>query len=48
MRYARPKKHYRAAEQEVRSHITKGVFIPEKDKMRVGVCALGATVLVFS
>lgn len=47
MRYARPKKHYRAAEQEVRSHITKGVFIPEKDKMRVGVCALGATVLVF-
>lgn len=47
MRYARPKKHYRAAEQGVRSHITKGVFIPEKDKMRVGVCALGATVLVF-
>lgn len=47
MRYARPKKHYRAAEQEVKSHMLKGTFIPEEDKVKVGICALGLGVLVF-
>lgn len=47
MRYARPRKHYRAAEQEAKAHVLKGTFIPEEDKPKLAVCALGVTFLVF-
>lgn len=47
MRYARPRKHYRAAEQEAKAHVLKGTFIPDEDKPKVAVCAVGAAVLVF-
>lgn len=47
MRYARPRKHYRAAEQEVKAHTLKGTFIPEGDKPKMAICALGAAFLIF-
>lgn len=47
MRYARPRKHYRAAEQEAKARILKGTFIPEEDKPKLVVCAVGITFLVF-
>lgn len=47
MRYARPRKHYRAAEQEARAHVLKGTFIPEEDKPKLAVCAIGLSVMVF-
>ncbi len=47
MRYARPRKHYRAAEQEVKAHTLKGTFIPEEDKPKLAVCAIGLSVMVF-
>lgn len=47
MRYARPRKHYRAAEQEVKAHTFKGTFIAEEEKPKLAICALGVTFLVF-
>ncbi len=47
MRYARPTKHYRAAEQEAKSHLLKGTFIPDEDKSKLTVCTVGVAVLIF-
>ena len=47
MRYARPRKHYRAAEHEAKAHVLKGTFIPEKDKPKLAVCAIALAVMVF-
>ncbi len=47
MRYARPTKHYRAAEQEARAHSLNGVFVPDEEKPKLAVCAAALSVLVF-
>ncbi len=47
MRYARPTKHYRAAEQEAKAHSLNGVFVPDADKPKLAVCAAAVSVLVF-
>ena len=47
MRYARPRKHYRAAENEIKAQALKGTFIAEEDKIRIGFCALGVSFLIF-
>lgn len=47
MRYARPRKHYRAAAEEAKSHVLKGTFIPEEDKPKLAICTLGVAFLVF-
>lgn len=47
MRYARPKKHYRAAAEEAKAHVLKGTFISDEDKPKLALCALGGVFLVF-
>lgn len=47
MRYARPRKHYRAAAEEAKAHTLKGIFIPEEDKPKLALVAAGIGVIVF-
>ena len=47
MRYARPRRHYRVAQQEVKRDSLKGTFIPKKEKPKYMAVAGFVGVLVF-
>ncbi|MBQ7264570.1 MAG: hypothetical protein IJS61_00555 [Firmicutes bacterium] len=49
MTYARPKRNYRVAQKQVEQNnrALKGTFVPEKDKPKVALFAVGIGVLLF-
>lgn len=47
MRYARPTRHYRVAEQQAKQNSLNGIFISKKDKPKVAAAAGFVGVLVF-